>query len=80
MVKKLAVTGEQLQVEISELGKVKGFWEPTIAKLRENGITTIKELKTIMDGKTPMEFTHVLTPIQFKQATNYFIEHPYDYI
>lgn len=33
-----------------------------------------------MEGKWPMEFTDILNPIQFKQATNYFISHPYDYV
>lgn len=33
-----------------------------------------------MDNKTASDFQDTLTPIQFKQASNYFIEHPYDYI
>ena len=70
----------QLQVEISELKNVKGFGDPTIAKLKSKGINTIKELKLAMDNKTAGDFQDTLTPIQFKQASNYFIEHPYDYI
>lgn len=62
---------------MSELRNVKGFWEPTIAKLRENGINTITQLRDKMEGKTALEFQDILTPIQFKQATNYFIENPY---
>ena len=70
----------QIQVEISELKNVKGFWEPTIDKLKSKGINTIKELKMAMDNKTSRDFQDTLTPIQFKQATNYFIEHPYDFV
>lgn len=33
-----------------------------------------------MDNKTSRDFQDTLTPIQFKQATNYFIEHPYDFV
>jgi nucleotidyltransferase/DNA polymerase involved in DNA repair len=78
MVQLKEATNEQTEVEISELWKVKGFWEATIAKLREKGIATIKDLKSQMDNKTARDFQDTLTPIQFKQAQNYFIEHPYD--
>lgn len=71
---------EQLQVEISELRNVKGFGEPTIAKLKSKWINTIKDLKIAMEGKKSVDFQDILNPIQFKQASNYFIEHPYDYI
>ncbi len=71
---------EQLQVEISELRNVKGFGDPTIAKLKLKGINTIKDLKLAMDNASAKDFQDTLTPIQFKQASNYFIEHPYDYI
>ena len=70
----------QIQVEISELGKVKGFGQSTIDKLLSKWITTIKELKDKMDGSTAKDFQDTLTPIQFKQAQNYFIENPYDYV
>ena len=73
-------TEEQLQVEISELRNVKWFGEPTIAKLKSKWINTIKELKVAMENKKANDFQDTLTPIQFKQASNYFIEHPYDYI
>ena len=77
MVKLSEATAEQSEVEISELLNVKGFWEATIAKLREKWIRTIKQLKEEMNWKTAKDFQETLTPIQFKQATNYFIENPY---
>jgi len=80
MVEQAQVTGEQVQVEISELNKVKGFGQSTIDKLRSKWIKTIKELKDKMDGSTARDFQDTLTPIQFKQAQNYFIENPYDYV
>lgn len=72
--------GTQIQVEISELRNVRGFWDATITKLRDNGINTITDLKEKMTNKTANDFQEIFTPIQFKQAQNYFIEHPYDYI
>ena len=70
----------QSEVEISELRKVKWFWDANIAKLKEKEINTIKELKLAMDNKTAKDFQDTLTPIQFKQAQNYFIENPYSVI
>lgn len=80
MVAEAQITGEQIQVEISELNKVKWFWQSTIDKLRASWIKTIKELKDKMDGSTAKDFQETLTPIQFKQAQNYFLENPYDYV
>lgn len=74
------VTTEELQVNVSELKNVKGFWETTITKLRDNWITTLKELKERMDATNLKDFQDVLTPIQWKQAQNYFIENPYSYV
>lgn len=70
----------QMEVEISELRNVKGFWDATITKLKDNGIKTITELRNKMYNKTAWDFQEIFTPIQFKQAQNYFLEHPYDYV
>lgn len=69
----------QNEIEISELRNVKGFGEATIAKLRTKWINTIKDLYNDMQNKTAADYQDTFTPIQFKQAQNYFIEHPYDY-
>lgn len=80
MIQEMKANEEQLQVEISALRNVRWFWGPTIAKLQSKWINTIKDLKEAMEGKAANDFQDTLTPIQFKQATNYFIEHPYDFI
>lgn len=80
MVAKAQAEGTQVQIEISELGKVKWFWQATIDKLLNSGVKTIKDLKDKMEWKIARDFQEVLTPIQFKQAQNYFIENPYDYV
>ena len=80
MLKRLSLEGKQVDVEISELRWVKGFGDATITKLKDNWINTISELRKKMEGKTAMEFTEIFTPIQFKQAQNYFLENPYSYV
>ena len=57
------------QVGVSELKKVKGFWDKTIATLIENGIETIQQFKEI-DYDKAMTF---LTPVQWHQI-NLFIK------
>lgn len=57
------------QVQVSELKKVKGFGEKTIATLIENWITTIEQFKEI-DYDKAMTF---LTPVQYHQI-NLFIK------
>ena len=66
------------QVEVSELNNVKGFGPNTVIKLNENGITTIQQLKKVVDDAKG-EFTaltHILTGVQQKQFSNYIKEHP----
>ena len=68
------------EVNIGELKSVKWFWESTLLKLKDKGINTIKELYEAMQWHTSHSFQDVLTPIQFKQVQNYFIENPYKII
>lgn len=79
LVQNLALEGRQIEVEISELANVKWFGETTVGKLKDNWINTIGELKARIENKTFQECGELLTPIQFKQALNYFIEHPNTY-
>lgn len=57
------------QVQVSELKKVKGFWDKTIATLIENGIHTLEQFKEI----TYDEAILFLTPVQFHQI-NLFVK------
>ena len=70
----------QKEISISELKNIKGFWEPTIAKLKDNWINTIQELKKFMEGKSPQQMGEILNPVQYKQAKNYFIDNPYEFL
>lgn len=80
MLKKAWLEGKQLEVEISELRNVRWFGDATITKLKDNWINTISDLRNKMENKTANDFQDILTPIQFKQAQNYFLENPYSYV
>ena len=66
------------RISTSELKEVKGFWDATIAKLNENGITTIQQLKKVFDAADGefTKLTHILTWIQQKQFSEYLKAHP----
>lgn len=68
------------EVNIWELRQVKWFWESTLLKLKEKGISSLRQLYEAMQWETSHSFQDVLTPIQFKQAQNYFVENPYKII
>lgn len=57
------------QVQVSELKKVKWFWDKTIATLIENGVHTLEQFKEIPYD----EGIKFLTPVQFHQI-NLFIK------
>lgn len=57
-------------VSISELKKVKGFWEKTIATLIENNISDVTQIRDMGDEKA-LTF---LTPVQLHQIKMYIKE------
>ena len=58
------------QVQVSELKKVKGFGDKTIATLIENGIHTLEQFKEI----SYEDWIKFLTPVQFHQITLFIKE------